>query len=317
MPLTENLIKAKNFDPALYKYHSTGSVAEYIAEKIQCTGIILTVSTACSSGALAVKLALEMLRTGAVKSVLAGGADALCRLTYHGFNSLQLIDPKGAHPLDIARKGMSVAEGAAMLLLTAGDEPPPDAIAEILGAGLSCDAYHPASPHPEGKGAADAMRAALSDAGILPGDVDYINLHGTGTIDNDLIGSKGSARGIREQDAVSVVHKRELSDIRLPRPEQSKPRYRPYVLQKELYPQIPDVLSLTLRLGLEPEKEVITNIKVNTVLSNSFGFGGNNAALVIGKVGKRTGTVEPAGAKSSICSWKSVLNRSRQHKRDY
>jgi 3-oxoacyl-(acyl-carrier-protein) synthase len=190
MPLTETLIKEKNFDPGLYKYYSTGSVAEYIAEKIKCKGIILTVSTACSSGALAVKLALEMLRTGAAKSVLAGGADALCRLTYHGFNSLQLIDPKAAHPLDIARKGMSVAEGAAMLLLTAADVPPPNAIAELLGAGLSCDAYHPASPHPEGKGAAEAIRAALADAGISPSDIDYINLHGTGTIDNDLSEAK-------------------------------------------------------------------------------------------------------------------------------
>ena len=190
MPLTENLIKEKNVDPELYKYHSTGSIAEYVAEQIKCTGTILTVSTACSSGAIAIKIALEMLRSGAARSVLAGGADALCRLTYHGFNSLQLIDPKGPHPLDIARKGMAVAEGAAMLLLTASEEPGPNSIAEILGAGLSCDAYHPASPHPEGKGAANAMLAALADSGISASDIDYINLHGTGTIDNDLAEAK-------------------------------------------------------------------------------------------------------------------------------
>jgi 3-oxoacyl-(acyl-carrier-protein) synthase len=291
MPFTENLIKAKNFDPALYKYHSTGSVAEYIAEKLLCRGIILTVSTACSSGALAVKLALELLRTRTVKSVLAGGADALCRLTYHGFNSLQLIDPKGAHPLDIARKGMSVAEGAAMLLLTSGDAPPPDAVAEILGAGLSCDAYHPASPHPEGKGAASAMRAALLDAGILPGDVDYINLHGTGTIDNDL----SEAKAVR---AVFGSRMPYLSSIKgafghsLAASGAIEAAVSAVCIIEGIIPTNTGCSVTDPALGLEPEKEVITNIKVNTVLSNSFGFGGNNAALVIGKIGKRTGTEE-------------------------
>ena len=85
------------------------------------------------------------------KRVLAGGADSLCRLTYYGFNSLQLIDPEGARPLDKDRRGMSVAEGAAMLLLVANE--PEDAIVEVLGAGLSCDAHHPVMPQPEGQGA--------------------------------------------------------------------------------------------------------------------------------------------------------------------
>ena len=127
-------------------------------------GPALTVSTACSSGAAALKIALEMLRSGRAKRVLAGGADSLCRLTYYGFNALQLIDPAGARPLDADRRGMSVGEGAAMLLLTV--DKPDQAVAEILGAGLSCDAYHPAAPHPGGQGALAAMQAALSDAGI-------------------------------------------------------------------------------------------------------------------------------------------------------
>ncbi|MBN2402432.1 MAG: beta-ketoacyl-[acyl-carrier-protein] synthase family protein [Spirochaetes bacterium] len=282
MPLTETLIKEKNFNPELYKYHGTGSVAEYVAEKINFKGIVLTVSTACSSGALAIKLALEMLRTGAAKSVLAGGADALCRLTYHGFNSLQLIDPKGAHPFDIERKGMSVAEGAAMLLLSAGNDPPQGALAEIIGAGLSCDAYHPASPHPEGKGAAEAMRAALADAGILSEDIDYINLHGTGTIDNDL----------SEAKAVRAVFGQKM-----PHHSSTKGAFGHSLAASGAIESAVSVISIIEgivpanigcsvpdpALGLEPEKMVKRNTKVKAVLSNSFGFGGNNAVLVIGR----------------------------------
>jgi 3-oxoacyl-(acyl-carrier-protein) synthase len=297
MPLTETLIKEKNFDPGLYKYYSTGSVAEYIAEKIKCKGIILTVSTACSSSALAVKLALEMLRTGAAKSVLAGGADALCRLTYHGFNSLQLIDPKAAHPLDIARKGMSVAEGAAMLLLTAADVPPPNAIAELLGAGLSCDAYHPASPHPEGKGAAEAIRAALADAGISPSDIDYINLHGTGTIDNDLSEAKalhavfGSKMPYLSSTKGAFGHSLAASGA-------IEAVVAAISIEERIIPANAGCTVTDPALELEPEKKVKTNIEVNTVLSNSFGFGGNNAVLVIGKVMERTKSVKYSERKA-------------------
>ena len=170
MLTTEYLLKSKASDPKMYRLHATGSVAEVIARRYRCPGPALTVSTACSSGAVALKIALEMLRTGSFRRVLAGGADSLCRLTYYGFNALQLIDPEGAHPLDANRRGMSVGEGAAMLLLVAND--PDHAVA--------------ATPHPQGQGALAAMQAALLDAGVSVPDIDYINLHGTGTLDNDI-----------------------------------------------------------------------------------------------------------------------------------
>jgi 3-oxoacyl-(acyl-carrier-protein) synthase len=116
--LTENYLKRGATSRDLFKYHATGSVAEYLAAKLKCKGPVITVSTACSSGTAAIKVALEMLREEKVKNVLVGGADSLCRLTYYGFNALQLIDPAGARPLDINRRGMTVAEGAGMLLLT-------------------------------------------------------------------------------------------------------------------------------------------------------------------------------------------------------
>jgi 3-oxoacyl-[acyl-carrier-protein] synthase-1/3-oxoacyl-[acyl-carrier-protein] synthase II len=170
MASTEELLLQKNDDPAAYRWHSAGSVAEDIAGRFKCRGPVMTVSTACSSGAVAIALALEMLRCGQARRALAGGIDSICRLTYYGFHALQLMDPQGARPLDRERRGMSVAEGAAMLLLVAGD--PEGAVAEILGAGLSCDAHHPAAPHPEGRGAYAAMAAALADAGLAPSAID-------------------------------------------------------------------------------------------------------------------------------------------------
>lgn len=277
---TEEHLKRGDQAPELFKYHSTGSVAEYIAGEFKCKGPAITISTACSSGAAAIKVALEMLRAGKAGKVLVGGADSLCRLTYYGFNSLQLIDPEGARPLDINRHGMTVSEGAAMLLLVAGRKAPDNAIAEILGVGLSCDAYHPTSPHPEGAGALSAIRAAMQDADISPQDIDYINLHGTGTIDNDL----SEARAL---NALFGDRKPLLSSIKgasghpLAAAGAIDSAICAMSISDGLVPgntgcDIPDP-----KLGLNPIKEPF-EAEIQTVLSNSFGFGGNNASVVIG-----------------------------------
>ncbi len=183
MATTEDLLKRRCSSAEAYRCHAIGTVAEDLARRYHCKGPVLTVSTACSSGGGAIALAMAMIRNGSCQRVLTGGVDSLCRLTYYGFKSLQLIDPLGCRPLDKDRRGMSVAEGAGMLLLEARIQQT-DAI-QVLGAGLSCDAHHPAQPHPEGLGALVAMQAALRDAGLSIEQIDYINLHGTGTTDND------------------------------------------------------------------------------------------------------------------------------------
>ncbi|MCG8550960.1 MAG: 3-oxoacyl-ACP synthase, partial [Desulfobacterales bacterium] len=113
----ESLLKAQKTDPKLFRYHGLGTVAEDIADLVGCTGPVITVSTACSSGNAALAIALEMIRSGRAKTVLAGGADGLCRMTCFGFQSLQVVDPAGARPFDEKRAGMSVAEGAGLMLL--------------------------------------------------------------------------------------------------------------------------------------------------------------------------------------------------------
>ncbi len=203
-----------------------------------------------------------------------------------------------------------------MLLLTAGDAPPPDAIAEILGAGLSCDAYHPASPHPEGKGAAGAMRAALSDAGILPEDIDYINLHGTGTIDNDLSEAK-AVRAVFGSRMPYLSSTKGAFGHSLAASGAIEAAVSAICITEGIIPANTGCSVTDPALGIEPEKEVKTNIKVNTVLSNSFGFRREQRRSCDRQNRKTHRNSETFGAKSIICSCKSVLNRSRQYERDY
>ncbi|MCF8050798.1 MAG: beta-ketoacyl-[acyl-carrier-protein] synthase family protein [Desulfobacterales bacterium] len=276
MAATEPLLRAGIEDPEAYRWHGAATVAADLARRFRCTGPVLTVSTACSSGAAPAALGAALIRSGRAARVLAGGADSLCRLTYYGFLSLQLIDPNGARPLDRDRKGMSVAEGAAMMMLTAGDGNPD---AEILGAGLSCDAWHPTAPHPEGDGALSAMKAALNQAGLSTGDIDYVNLHGTGTIDNDL------------SEALAV---RALFSEKLPALSSVKGATGHSLAASGAVEAV--VSALAIRHGLLPANtgcrladpalalfplKTPKRASVRAVLSNAFGFGGSNAAVVI------------------------------------
>lgn len=282
MLTTEPLLRRKEQDYSLFRYHSPSSVGEDLASRYRVIGPVICVSTACSSGAVAIKIAVEMLRSGLARRVLAGGADSLCRLTYYGFNSLQLIDPEGARPLDKDRLGMNVAEGAAMLLLAADE--PRHAVAEILGAGLSCDAYHPTAPHPEGKGALAAMQAALLDAGVNPHDIGYISLHGTGTLDNDL----------SEARAIKAIFK-----DKMPLLSSVKGAFGHSLAAAGAIEAVVSAISISDRLipantgcricdpglMLAPVMQP-KEARISAVLSNSFGFGGNNASVVIGTPGK-------------------------------
>jgi 3-oxoacyl-[acyl-carrier-protein] synthase-1/3-oxoacyl-[acyl-carrier-protein] synthase II len=277
--VTEALLERGAGDPAAFRYHGLGTVAETLARRCACRGPLITVSTACSSGAVAIALAMALLRRGLARRVLAGGADSLCRLTYFGFKSLQLIDPHGARPLDRERRGMSVAEGAAMLLLTG--EAPAEGAVQLLGAGLSCDAHHATTPHPEGRGALAAMRAALADAGLSAADIDYINLHGTGTLDNDL----AEARAIQ---ALCGQRPPPLSSIKgatghsLAASGVIEAVAAALAIGHGVVPANAGLAQADPQLGLTPVSAPVQT-PVARVLSNSFGFGGNNAALVIGQ----------------------------------
>jgi 3-oxoacyl-(acyl-carrier-protein) synthase len=279
MATTEDLLKQHCLAPEAYRHHGIGTVAEDLARRFHCKGPVLTVSTACSSGGGAIALALAMLRSGSCQRVLTGGVDSLCRLTYYGFKSLQLIDPHGCRPLDKDRRGMSVAEGAGMLLLEAQTDKT-DAI-QVLGAGLSCDAHHPAQPHPEGLGALAAMQAALQNAGMGIEGIDYINLHGTGTADNDR----------SETMAINSLFNHvppPLSSIKgaighcLAASGAIEAAVAACCIERGLIPANTGCRTTDPYLKVTPVDRPARSA-IRSVLSNSFGFGGNNAAIIIGR----------------------------------
>jgi 3-oxoacyl-[acyl-carrier-protein] synthase II len=159
-----------------------------VARRFGIAGPVRTVSSACASGTLAVLAALDALRSEDVRVAVACGADSLCRTTYGGFNALRSVDPRPSRPFRSDRAGLSLGEGGAALVL----EPWDDALdrgarplAELCGAGASSDAWHMTAPDPEGGGPARALVLALADAGARPDEVDFVNLHGTGTSLND------------------------------------------------------------------------------------------------------------------------------------
>ena len=279
---TEQLLRQGECDPEAYRSHGLFSLAEDIATLCCCTGPALTVSTACSSGTVAIALALNLLRTGRMRRILAGGVDSLSRLTYFGFHSLQLVDRSGCRPLDVSRQGLAVAEGAGMLLLTG--ERPEWPLATVLGAGLSCDAYHPTAPHPEGQGARAAMLAALKDAGLAPEAIDYINLHGTGTPDNDLAEARAIVSLFSTPPALSSI--KGATGHSLAASGAIEAVVSCLAVSRGLVPGTVGCRQPDPAFGFTPQR-ACADRPVATVLSNSFGFGGNNGCLVIGQPGSR------------------------------
>ncbi len=275
---TEKLLAEECADAASYCYHGLGTVAEEIGKQFACSGELLTVSTACSSGTVAISMACKMLESGKAEWVLAGGTDSLCLLTYYGFHSLQLVDKKGSRPFDKNREGMSVAEGAAFLLLTT--QKPEHCHGVIPGSGLSCDAHHGAAPHPEGTGAEAAMRSAISDAAVSADTIDYINLHGTGTPENDLAESKAVRRLFSSLPPLSSI--KGLSGHGLAASGAIEAVVAAIALNNDLLPANYGCEEADPQCGLQPLATPLQQVN-NTILSNSFGFGGNNACLLLSK----------------------------------
>lgn len=164
-----------------------------VARALGVRGPVVTCSTACTSANVALALALDALRAGEIDVAVAGGSDELCETTYAGFNALRAVDPQPTRPFRRSRGGLSMGEGAGVLLLeTLAHARARGAalLGELAGAGRSCDAHHVSAPEPSGAGAAAAIRAALHDAGLGPDDVTFVNAHGTGTPHNDDAESK-------------------------------------------------------------------------------------------------------------------------------
>lgn len=267
-------------------HHECGSVTEIVADKLGIKDLVSTISTACSSSANSIFFGARLIKHGKADAVIAGGADALTKFTINGFNTLQILDEQECMPFDENRRGLNLGEGAGYIVMVS------QKLAKQLGRQMYCklsgyhnanDAHHQTASSPDGLGSFLAMKRALEQSGLNPTDIDYINLHGTGTSNNDI--SEGTAI-------------KRLFDPKYPKMSSTK-SFTGHTLGASggieavfsvlaihhgiIYPN----LRLTTKmeaLPFVPETQFLQHQPVRHVLSNSFGFGGNCSSLIFSSI---------------------------------
>jgi 3-oxoacyl-[acyl-carrier-protein] synthase II len=270
--------------PAQIVSHGPDLLTNRVASWFGATGLRSTVVTACSSSALAIGLASDLLRSGLADVVLTGGSDSLARLTYGGFNSLRVVDPDPCRPFDRGRKGLSLGEGAGILVLERQADARrrgAAAYCRLAGYAVTSDAYHMTAPDPSGEAAARTLTAALASARVTAAEVDYVNAHGTATPHND------------RAEAAAIHRVFGARAARLPT-SSIKAMVGHCLCSAGAVEAVATCLTVargvvppTLR-WTEPDPEwpldVVPNaaraLAVRTALSSSFAFGGNSACLV-------------------------------------
>jgi 3-oxoacyl-[acyl-carrier-protein] synthase-1 len=256
-----------------------GAGSSLLAGIAGISGPAYTISTACSSGAKAFASARNLLRHGVCDAVIVGGADALCKMTLRGFQSLDLISPQRANPMSRNRLGLNIGEGGALFVMVRSS-----AGVQLRGVGESSDAYHLSSPDPTGDGAVSAMTAALAEAGCGPSQVRYLNLHGTGTQLNDAMESVAVERVLGTTVPCSSTkpmtgHLLGASGaceaafcwLVLNETGSTKP-LPPHIWDGERDPALPEI-------ALAEAEQRVHMSAGDLLLSNSFAFGGSNCCL--------------------------------------
>lgn len=246
-------------------------------------GPVLIVTNACASGANAIGHACEMLWSGQAEQVFCGGYDALCQLTFAGFDSLQALSLKACSPFDDHRDGLTLGEGAAMLTLEALDHAErrgAEILGEIIGYGATTDTHHLTQPHPEGNAALAAMTAACTRARILPAQVDYINAHGTATPQNDATEATAINRWAGESAAsLHVSSTKTHIGHSLGAAGAIEAVISLMVLRGQWMPPQLSLVKADPACRFQIVRQP-TQRTLNIALSNSFGFGGANASLI-------------------------------------
>jgi len=266
--------------------HECGAITELVADKLNIHSFVTTISTACSSSANSIMLAVRLIKAGMLDVAVAGGVDALVKFTLNGFNTLLILDNQYCKPFDENRNGLNLGEGAAYIVLVServASALKKELYGELKGYANANDAYHQTASSPDGKGSYLAMQGALDIAYLKPEDIAYINLHGTGTFNNDLaegtaieklfhphypkmsstksftghtLGASGGVEAVFS--TLSVKHDLIFPNLRLQTPMKEFP--------------------------FTVERKFIKGQYISNVLSNSFGFGGNCTSLIFSKV---------------------------------
>jgi 3-oxoacyl-[acyl-carrier-protein] synthase II len=284
--------------------HQPAAVTDLVARVLGSLGPRATIMTACSSSATAIGHAMDLIRLGRVDVAVAGGAEGLCRLTYAGFGALRATSPELCRPFDADRKGLNLGEGAAALLLESADHARARGAriyACLAGYGVTTDAYHMTAPHPQGEGAARAMRAALEDAGLPASAVGYINAHGTATPHNDAAETLAiKAVFGPHAPAIPVSSIKSMVGHTLGAAGAIEAVASVLALCRGFLPPTVNHHQAEPSFGLDYIPETARQQQVEVVLSSSFAFGGNNAVLVFtrapsfspGSPGQRSGAAD-------------------------
>lgn len=265
--------------------HACGKHTEYLADVLDIRHFCSTINTACSSSVNAIIYGARLIQANQLDIVIAGGVDALTKFTLNGFNSLMILDDQPCKPFDANRKGLNLGEGAGYVVLVADHVLQKEnikSLALVAGYGNTNDAFHQTASSPEGRGSFAAMKQAMQVAGLEPDQIDYINLHGTGTANNDL--------------SESTAVKRLFDDTYLP-PLSSTKAYTGHTLgasggieavysimslqEQAVFPNLRFETPIP-ETGIIPQQHFAIQ-QVNHVMSNSFGFGGNCSSIIFSK----------------------------------
>lgn len=261
-----------------------------VAKLLGCSGPVITFSTACTSANVAIGAALDALLSGEVDLAIAGGADELCEITYAGFNSLRAIDAKATRPFRIDRQGLSIGEGAGVLLLERRSHAiarNATVLAELVGCGRSCDAQHVSAPDPEGIGAATAIRQALAASGLSPDQVTFVNAHGTGTPHNDASESQAMRSVFGERTAsLPITSTKSMVGHLLGAAGGIEAVLTVLAIQHRLLPATAGPATADPELGLDVVLRTPRPLpQHNLGISTNLAFGGNNVVVAFASPG--------------------------------
>ncbi len=263
--------------------HPCGDSTDKIADFLGIDGYRTTLSTACSSGANAIIHAARLIRHGRVERALVGGVDPLSKFTLNGFNSLMILDREDCRPFDRSRKGLNLGEGAGFLVLES-DRVADDRrkICRLSGYANANDAHHQTASSPDGQGAYDAMKGALAMSGLSPGKIDYINAHGTGTENNDASEGAALLRMFGEQLPLFSSTKA-FTGHTLGAAAGIEAVFSALAIREGvIFPGLGFKEPMETP-AISPVVDVQKGVELKHVLSNSFGFGGNNSTLILSK----------------------------------
>jgi 3-oxoacyl-(acyl-carrier-protein) synthase len=267
------------------RHHDCGKPTDYVCEKLGIKGFVTTISTACSSSANAIMLGSRLIKAGKLDIVIAGGVDPLTRFTLNGFNSLMIVDKKQCRPLDKSRAGLNLGEGAAYVVLMSEKmlkEFNANAICKIAGYCNTNDSFHQTALSDDGNGPFLAMQGALKMSNLQNSDISYINMHGTGTQNNDSAEGKAVER-IFNPTYPKLSSTKSFTGHTLGASGAIEAVFSALAIERGLIFPNYTFLETISGLHIQPETKFLKNQNITNVLSNSFGFGGNCTSLIFSK----------------------------------